>query len=97
MDERVTSIILAGGQGTRLYPLTKTRSKPAVPIGGKFRLIDIPISNCLHAGYRHIWIVTQFASESLHRHIFSTYRMDPFAKGFISILAASQTMHFPIY
>lgn len=91
-DERVTSIILAGGQGTRLYPLTKSRSKPAVPIGGKFRLIDIPISNCLHAGYRHIWIVTQFASESLHRHIFSTYRMDPFAKGFISILAASQTI-----
>lgn len=90
-DNRVTVIILAGGQGSRLYPLTKTRSKPAVPIGGKFRLIDIPISNSLHSGYRHIWIVTQFASESLHRHIFSTYRLDSFAKGFISILAASQT------
>ncbi len=91
LDEKVTSIILAGGQGTRLYPLTRHRSKPAVPIGGKFRLIDIPISNCLHADIRNIWIVTQFASESIHRHIFSTYRMDPFDKGFISILAASQT------
>lgn len=88
---RVTSIILAGGQGRRLHPLTQSRSKPAVPIGGKFRLIDIPISNCLHHGIRHIWILTQFASESLHRHIFQTYRMDNFSKGFVSILAASQT------
>ena len=90
-DEKVTSIILAGGQGSRLHPLTRYRSKPAVPIGGKFRLIDIPISNCLHADIRNIWIVTQFASESIHRHIFSTYRMDPFDKGYISILAAAQT------
>ncbi len=89
---RVTSIILAGGQGRRLHPLTESRSKPAVPIGGKFRLIDIPISNCLHHGIRHIWILTQFASESLHRHIFQTYRLDNFSKGFVSILAASQTL-----
>jgi glucose-1-phosphate adenylyltransferase len=90
-DPRVTSIILAGGQGSRLYPLTATRSKPAVPIGGKFRLIDIPVSNCLNHGIRHIWILTQFASESLHRHIFQTYRLDYFSKGFVSILAASQS------
>lgn len=91
-NTQVTSIILAGGQGSRLYPLTKYRSKPAVPLGGKFRLIDIPISNCLHADIRYIWVVTQFSSESLHRHIFSTYRMEPFDTGFISILAASQTV-----
>ncbi|MDR3012312.1 MAG: glucose-1-phosphate adenylyltransferase [Chitinispirillales bacterium] len=91
-NPRVTSIILAGGQGSRLHPLTKTRSKPAVPIGGKFRLIDIPISNCLNHGIRHICVLTQFASESLHRHIFQTYRMDNFSKGFVSVLAASQTL-----
>jgi glucose-1-phosphate adenylyltransferase len=90
-DPRVTSIILAGGQGSRLYPLTATRSKPAVPIGGKFRLIDIPVSNCLNHGVRHVWILTQFASESLHRHIFQTYRLDYFSKGFVSILAAAQS------
>jgi len=90
-DPRVTSIILAGGQGSRLYPLTATRSKPAVPIGGKFRLIDIPVSNCLNHGVRHIWVLTQFASESLHRHIFQTYRLDYFSKGFVSVLAAAQS------
>ncbi|NLD94324.1 MAG: glucose-1-phosphate adenylyltransferase [Fibrobacter sp.] len=89
--DKVTSIILAGGQGTRLHPLTDARSKPAVPIGGKFRLIDIPISNCLHHGIRSIWVLTQFASESLHRHIFQSYRMDSFSSGFVSVLAASQT------
>jgi glucose-1-phosphate adenylyltransferase len=89
--QQVTSIILAGGQGSRLHPLTQTRSKPAVPIGGKFRLIDIPISNCLHHGIRSIWILTQFASESLHRHIFQSYRLDSFSGGFVSVLAASQT------
>ncbi|MGE5671964.1 MAG: glucose-1-phosphate adenylyltransferase [Fibrobacterota bacterium] len=89
--DKVTSIILAGGQGTRLHPLTDARSKPAVPIGGKFRLIDIPISNCLHNGIRSIWVLTQFASESLHRHIFQSYRMDSFSSGFVSVLAASQT------
>jgi glucose-1-phosphate adenylyltransferase len=91
-DPRVTSIILAGGQGRRLHPLTESRSKPAVPVGGKFRLIDIPVSNCLHHGIRHIWVLTQFASESLHRHIFQTYRLDHFSKGFVSVLAASQTL-----
>lgn len=88
----VTSIILAGGQGSRLHPLTQTRSKPAVPIGGKFRLIDIPISNCLHHGIRSIWVLTQFSSESLHRHIFQAYRMDVFSGGFVSVLAAAQTV-----
>jgi glucose-1-phosphate adenylyltransferase len=88
----VTAIILAGGQGRRLHPLTEPRSKPAVPIGGKFRLIDIPISNCLHHNIRAIWVLTQFASESLHRHIFQTYRMDAFSGGFVSVLAAAQTV-----
>ena len=88
----VTAIILAGGQGRRLHPLTESRSKPAVPIGGKFRLIDIPISNCLHHNIRAIWVLTQFASESLHRHIFQTYRMDSFSGGFVSVLAAAQTV-----
>jgi glucose-1-phosphate adenylyltransferase len=91
-DPQVTAIILAGGQGRRLHPLTETRSKPAVPLGGKFRLIDIPISNCLHHHIRSIWVLTQFASESLHRHIFQTYRMDAFAGGFVSVLAAAQTV-----
>ena len=91
-NTQVTSIILAGGQGRRLHPLTESRSKPAVPIGGKFRLIDIPISNCLHHDIRHISVLTQFASESLHRHIFQTYRLDNFSKGFVSVLAASQTL-----
>lgn len=92
MHNNVTSIILAGGQGSRLHPLTQSRSKPAVPIGGKFRLIDIPISNCLHHGIRTIWVLTQFASESLHRHIFQSYRLDAFSGGFVSVLAASQTV-----
>ncbi len=88
----VVTMILAGGQGTRLYPLTKMRSKPAVPIAGKFRLIDIPISNCIHSGYRQIYICTQFAAESLHRHIFQTYRFSMFTKNFITILSAQQTL-----
>jgi glucose-1-phosphate adenylyltransferase len=88
----VVTIILAGGQGARLYPLTKKRSKPAVPIGGKFRLIDIPISNCIHSGLRRIFVLTQFSSESLHRHIFSTYRFDNFTRDFVTILSAQQTL-----
>lgn len=91
-NEEVTSIILAGGQGSRLFPLTQKRSKPAVPIAGNFRLIDIPISNCLHSDIRKIWIVTQFASASLHQHIASTYHMGFFNQGFISLLAATQTV-----
>jgi glucose-1-phosphate adenylyltransferase len=88
----VVSIVLAGGQGSRLYPLTKIRSKPAVPIAGRFRLIDISLSNCLHSGLRKIFILTQFSSESLHRHIFMTYRFDEFSKGFLTILSAQQTL-----
>jgi glucose-1-phosphate adenylyltransferase len=88
----VVTMIMAGGQGRRLYPLTKMRSKPAVPIAGRFRLIDIPISNCIHSGLKRIFILTQFATESLHRHIFLTYRFDSFSKDFISILSAQQTV-----
>jgi glucose-1-phosphate adenylyltransferase len=86
------TLILAGGQGNRLYPLTKMRSKPAVPIAGRFRLIDFPISNCIHSGLRKIYILTQFSSESLHRHIFLTYRFDNFTKDFIALLSAQQTL-----
>ncbi len=90
--KNVLTLILAGGQGTRLYPLTKMRSKPAVPIAGRFRLIDIAISNCLHSGLRKIYVLTQFSTESLHRHIFLTYRFDNFSPGFITILSAQQTL-----
>ncbi len=88
----VVTMILAGGQGSRLYPLTKMRSKPAVPIAGRFRLIDVPISNCIHSDLKRIFILTQFASESLHRHIFLTYRFDSFSKNFITLLSAQQTL-----
>ena len=76
VNNEVLAIILGGGQGTRLFPLTQHRSKPAVPIGGSYRLIDIPISNCLHADIRRIFVLTQFNSASLNRHIAQTYRMD---------------------
>jgi glucose-1-phosphate adenylyltransferase len=89
---KVISLILGGGRGSRLYPLTKARSKPAVPIGGKYRLIDIPISNCIHSGLNKIFVLTQFNSVSLHRHIANTYKFDPFGGGFVEILAAQQTM-----
>ena len=88
---QLTALILGGGRGTRLEPLTKLRAKPAVPIAGKFRLIDIPISNCIHAGIKRIFILTQFNTESLHRHIHNTYRFDNFTPGYIRILAAQQT------
>lgn len=87
----VLAVILGGGQGKRLFPLTRLRSKPAVPIGGKYRLIDIPISNCLHAGIRRIFILTQFNSASLNRHVSQSYRLDTFSPGFVDILAAEQT------
>ena len=87
----VLALILGGGQGSRLHPLTEFRSKPAVPIGGKYRLIDVPISNCLHADLRRIFVLTQFNSASLNRHVSSTYRMDQFSRGFVEILAAEQT------
>ena len=89
------AIILGGGQGSRLFPLTATRSKPAVPIGGKYRLIDIPISGCLHADIRRIFVLTQFNSASLNRHISNTYRLDRFSGGFVEILAAEQTPDNP--
>src|SRR5687767_2700872 len=87
----VLTMILGGGRGARLYPLTHMRSKPAVPIGGKYRLIDIPISNCLHAGLKRIFVLTQFNSASLNRHIAQTYRLDVFTNGFVEVLAAEQT------
>lgn len=87
----VVSIVLGGGKGTRLIPLTQARAKPAVPFGGKFRLVDIPISNCINANLRQIYILTQFNSASLHLHISKTYLFDTFSKGFVEILAAEQT------
>jgi glucose-1-phosphate adenylyltransferase len=95
VNTEVLALILGGGQGSRLFPLTQHRSKPAVPIGGKYRLIDIPISNCLHADLRRIFILTQFNSASLNRHIAQTYRMDLFSQGFVEILAAEQTPDNP--
>ncbi len=89
------TLILGGGRGTRLFPLTDMRSKPAVPIGGKYRLIDVPISLCLHADLNRIFVLTQFNSASLNRHIYSTYRMDLFSSGFVDILAAEQTPDNP--
>jgi glucose-1-phosphate adenylyltransferase len=87
----VLALILGGGQGSRLFPLTQLRSKPAVPIGGKYRLIDVPISHCLHADIRRIYVLTQFNSASLNRHVHYSYRMDAFSSGFVEILAAEQT------
>jgi glucose-1-phosphate adenylyltransferase len=95
VNTEVLAIILGGGQGKRLFPLTQQRSKPAVPIGGKYRLIDIPISNCLHADVRRIFVLTQFNSASLNRHVGQTYRMDVFNQGFVEILAAEQTPDNP--
>jgi glucose-1-phosphate adenylyltransferase len=88
---RVICIILGGGRGERLYPLTKERAKPAVPFGGKYRLVDIPISSCIHSGYKQIYVLTQYASTSLHNHIANTYIFDSFTQGFVEILAAEQT------
>ena len=87
----VLSVIMGGGQGTRLFPLTKERSKPAVPLAGKYRLVDIPISNCINSGLRRIYLLTQFNSASLHRHISQSYKFDHFSGGFVEILAAEQT------
>jgi glucose-1-phosphate adenylyltransferase len=87
----VISVILGGGAGTRLYPLTKDRSKPAVPLAGKYRIVDIPISNCLNSGLKRIFLLTQFNSSSLHRHIQQSYQFDDFSNGFVEIMAAQQT------
>lgn len=92
-NKRVIAIILGGGKGTRLYPLTMDRSKPAVPFGGKYRLVDIPISNCINSDIKQIYVLTQFNSASLHTHISNTYVFDTFSKGFVEILAAEQTFH----
>ncbi len=89
--KEVLAVILGGGRGTRLFPLTAHRSKPAVPIGGKYRLIDIPISNCLNSHLRRIIVLTQYLSESLNKHLAQTYRFDPFTEAFVSVIAAEQT------
>src|SRR5437773_1977381 len=89
--QRTLAIIMGGGAGTRLFPLTKDRAKPAVPIGGKYRIVDIPISNCLNSGLRSIYVLTQFNSMSLHRHIQASYKFDNFSRSFVEILAAQQT------
>ena len=88
---KVLSIILGGGKGTRLFPLTKERSKPAVPFGGKHRIVDIPISNCINSGFNRIYVLTQFNSASLHLHIARAYNFDSFSGGFVEILAAEQS------
>ncbi len=88
---RTLAVIMGGGAGTRLFPLTKERAKPAVPLGGKYRLVDIPISNCLHSAIRSIYVLTQFNSTSLHRHINASYKFDNFSPSFVEILAAQQT------
>ena len=88
----VIAVILGGGRGTRLFPLTRDRAKPSVPIAGKFRLVDIPISNCLHSGLDRIYVLTQFNSVSLNRHIAQAYRFDSYRRGFVQILAAQQTL-----
>jgi glucose-1-phosphate adenylyltransferase len=91
LKEKAIAIVLGGGKGTRLYPLTMDRAKPAVPFAGKYRLVDIPISNCINSGIRQIYILTQFNSASLHNHISNTYIFDTFSNGFVEILAAEQT------
>ena len=87
----VLSVIMGGGQGKRLFPLTQERAKPAVPLAGKYRLVDIPISNCINSGLRRVYLLTQFNSASLHRHISQSYKFDHFTGGFVEILAAEQT------
>ncbi len=91
-EPRVLAIILGGGKGTRLYPLTKERSKPAVSFGGKYRIVDIPLSNCINSNYKKIYLLTQFNSASLHQHITNSYNFDRFSGGFVEILAAEQTL-----
>jgi glucose-1-phosphate adenylyltransferase len=88
----VLCVIMGGGQGSRLFPLTKDRAKPAVPLAGKYRLVDVPISNCINSGFRRIYVLTQFNSTSLHRHISQSYKFDQFSSGFVEILAAQQTL-----
>ena len=91
ISNQVLCVVLGGGRGARLFPLTKARAEPAVPLAGKYRMVDIPISNCLNAGFRRIFILTQFNSTSLHRHLSQTYQFEEFSPGFLEILAAQQT------
>src|ERR1700734_1113055 len=97
MTSKVICIVLGGGQGSRLSPLTATRSKPAVPIAGKYRLVDIPISNCLHSDITRIFVLTQFNSASLNKHIKNTYHFSSFSSAFVDILAAEQTPDNPTW
>lgn len=90
---KTVALILGGGRGTRLFPLTKIRAKPAVPLAAKYRLIDIPISNCINSGLNRAYVLTQFLSESLHRHLRQTYTFDNFSGGFVELLAAQQTVN----
>ena len=92
MEKKVIAVVMGGGRGTRLHPLTKERCKPAVPLAGKYRLVDIPISNCLNSEINRIYLLTQFNTASLHRHIQDTYRFDPFGGGRVDILSAEQTL-----
>ncbi|MBT8256427.1 MAG: NTP transferase domain-containing protein, partial [Bacteroidia bacterium] len=92
INDKVLGIILGGGQGSRLYPLTESRSKPAVPIAGKYRLVDIPISNCINSDIKRMFVLTQFNSASLNRHIKNTYHFSFFSSAFVDVLAAEQTM-----
>jgi glucose-1-phosphate adenylyltransferase len=87
-EPKILSLILGGGRGTRLFPLTQQRAKPAVPVAGKYRLIDIPISNCINSGLNQVYVLTQYLSVSLHQHISNTYKFDMFGRGFVEILAA---------
>ena len=91
LQNKTLAVIMGGGAGTRLFPLTKERAKPAVPLGAKYRLVDIPISNCINGGFSQIYVLTQFNSTSLHRHINASYKFDHFSKSFVEILAAQQT------
>ena len=91
MNRKIHCVIMGGGRGTRLYPLTKLRCKPAVPLAGKYRLVDIPISNCINSGYNRIYLLSQFNTASLHRHVQDAYRFDRFGQGFVDILSAEQT------
>ena len=94
-NENVVAVILGGGAGSRLFPLTRERSKPAVPLVGKYRLIDVPVSNCINSGVTHIFVLTQYNSASLNRHISQTYRFSNFSSGFVEILAAEQRRDSP--
>src|SRR5687768_5718734 len=91
LAEKSLAIIMGGGAGTRLFPLTKQRSKPAVPLAGKYRLVDIPVSNCINSALRRVYVLTQFNSASLHKHIHSAFKFDNFSRSFVEILAAQQT------